>query len=191
MAVEPFPPGCLLPITADTDPLALLIGMLLDQQVPMTWAFVAPWRLQERLGGHIDAGEVAGYDPDALQLLFKGPPALHRFPGAMAKRVQALCAHIVERYDGDAAAVWRDASTGEELFGRLRALPGFGDEKARIFTAVLAKRLGERPPGWEHDAGPFADDTPRSVADIDSAESLARVRAWKQQQRAAGRSKQD
>jgi uncharacterized HhH-GPD family protein len=175
----------------NTNPLALLISMLLDQQVPMEWAFLSPWRLQERLGGRLDAAEIATHDPEAFVAMFKGPPALHRFPGSMGKRVQALCAHIVEHHGGDAADVWRGASTGEELFARVRALPGFGDEKARIFTALLAKRVGIRPQGWEEQAGPFADDTPRSVADIDSPEAFGRVRAWKQEQRAKGKSKQD
>lgn len=175
----------------NTNPLALLIGMLLDQQVPMEWAFLAPLRLQERLGGRLDAAEIATYDPDKFVALFKGPPALHRFPGSMGKRVQALCAHVVEHYGGEADAVWRDAATGEELIGRLRALPGYGDEKAKIFTALLAKRLDVRPPGWQEQAGPFADDTPRSVADIDSTDALTKVRAWKQQQKAKGKGKQD
>jgi uncharacterized HhH-GPD family protein len=173
------------------DPLALLIGMLLDQQVPMEWAFKSPWTLRERLGGRLDAAEIAGFDPDAFAALFKGPPALHRFPGSMAKRVQALCAHLVDEYGGDAGAVWRDVESGKELFRRVRALPGYGDEKAKIFVALLAKRLGVRPAGWEEAAGPFADGTPRSVADIDSRESFARVRAWKQEQKAKGKSKQD
>jgi uncharacterized HhH-GPD family protein len=173
------------------DPLALLIGMLLDQQVPMEWAFRAPHRLRERLGGRLDAATIASTDPDELLAAFKGPPALHRFPGSMAKRTQEMSRHLVERYDGDASALWRDAATGDELLARLRALPGFGEEKARIFTALLAKRFGVRPEGWEAAAGPFADATPRSVADIDSAESLERVRTWKRAQKAKGKSKAD
>ncbi|RMH75917.1 MAG: Fe-S cluster assembly protein HesB, partial [Actinomyces sp.] len=118
-------------------------------------------------------------------------PALHRFPASMAKRIQDLCRHLVDVHDGDAAAVWRDVRSGAELLDRLRDLPGYGDEKARIFVAILAKRFGVRPPGWEEAAGPFADDTPRSVADIDSPEALARVRDWKKAQKARGRSKAD
>jgi uncharacterized HhH-GPD family protein len=175
----------------NTDPLALLIGMLLDQQVPMEWAFIGPHRLRERMGGKLDAATIASMPLDELEKVFKGPPALHRFPGSMAKRTQQLCQHLVEHYRGDAAAVWRDAATGEELFARLRALPGFGDEKAKIFTALLAKRLGVRPPGWEKAAGPFADDTPRSVADIDSAETLEQVRLWKRAMKAKGKTKAD
>lgn len=188
-----------LPVTSNddanellvTDPLALVIGMLLDQQVPMEWAFASPWTLRERLGGRLDAAEIASYDPDAFLAVFKGPPALHRFPGSMAKRVQALCAHVVEHHGGDAANLWRGVKAADELFARVRALPGYGDEKAKIFVALLAKRLGVRPKGWERSAAPFSDDTPRSVADIDSAESFARVRAWKQEQRAKGKGKQD
>jgi uncharacterized HhH-GPD family protein len=175
----------------NTDPLALLIGMLLDQQVPMEWAFGAPYRLKERLGGTLDARTIADMDTDELIAVFKGPPALHRFPGSMAKRVQDLCRVIVDDYDGDAAALWADVETGAELYSRLTALPGYGKEKARIFTAVLAKRMGVQPAGWEEMAGPFADPTPRSVADIDSAESLARVREWKKMMKAQGKSKAD
>jgi uncharacterized HhH-GPD family protein len=175
----------------NTDPLALLVGMLLDQQVPMEWAFLAPFRLKERMGGTLDAKTIATMDTDELIALFKGPPALHRFPGSMAKRVQELCRVIVDDYDGDASRVWTEAASGEELFGRLTALPGYGKEKARIFTAVLAKRVGVRPDGWEEAAGPFADPTPRSVADIDGPDSLARVREFKKAMKAAGKSKAD
>lgn len=174
-----------------TDPLALLIAMLLDQQVPMEWAFVAPYRLKERLGGQLDAAAIARMDPDEFIALFKGPPALHRFPGSMAKRAQALTQRIVDEYGGDASRIWREAENGEELQRRLLALPGFGPDKTRIFIALLAKRLGIRPPGWEKAAGPFADDTPRSVADIDSAETLARVREWKQAMKKQGKTKAD
>lgn len=161
-----------------TDPLALLIGMLLDQQVPMEWAFVGPLRLEERLG-HLDAVTIAEMDPAEFEALAKEKPAIHRFPGSMAKRIQELCRHLVEHYDGDAAGVWRGVATGHDLLARLVALPGFGDEKARIFLAVLAKRFGETPPGWAEAAAPFSDDTPRSVADVTSAERLEQVREWK------------
>ena len=175
----------------NTNPLALLLGMLLDQQVPMEWAFLGPSLLRDRLGGRLDAAEIASMDPDEFLEIAKGPRAIHRFPGSMAKRVQAVCAHLVDVYGGDAEALWRDAGTGAELVARLKALPGFGDEKAKIFTALLAKRAGVRPDGWEEAAGPFADDTPRSVADVDSPESFAKVRAWKQEQKRRGKSKQD
>jgi uncharacterized HhH-GPD family protein len=175
----------------NTDPLALLIGMLLDQQVPMEWAFLGPSLLRERLGGRLDAATIAAMDPEEFLAVAKGPRAIHRFPGSMGKRVQALCAHLVEHYGGDAEAVWRDVETGDELFARLKALPGYGDEKAKIFTALLAKRMGVQPRGWEEAAGVFGDDTPRSVADVDSPETLARVRSWKQLQKAKGKGKQD
>jgi uncharacterized HhH-GPD family protein len=173
------------------NPLALVIGMLLDQQVPFERAFSAPYRLRERLDGRLDCGEIADMTPDAIEAVFKAPPALHRFPGAMAKRTQALCQHVIDNYDGDVAAIWADPASGQELLKRIRALPGFGDEKAKIFTALLGKRLGVRPDGWEQVVAPFDDDKPRSVADIDSPETLAKVRAWKREMRAAGKSKQD
>ncbi|MGQ0615414.1 MAG: HhH-GPD-type base excision DNA repair protein [Acidimicrobiia bacterium] len=175
----------------NTEPLALLLAMMLDQQVPMEWAFISPWRLRERLGGALDADTIAGYDPEAFAALFKGPPALHRYPGSMAGRTQALCRHLVEGYEGNAAGVWEHATDGSDLLRRLEALPGYGRDKARIFTAVLAKRFGVRPPGWEQAAGPFADATPRSVADIDSAGSLAKVREFKQAQKKKGKGKAD
>jgi len=187
-----------IPVTGDPDadrllaenPLALLIGMLLDQQVPMEWAFRGPATLKARLGG-LDARAIAEMSPDALDAVFRAKPALHRFPGSMAKRTHALAQHLVDEYDGDAAAVWRDVTSGDELFARLVALPGFGVEKAKIFQALLAKRLGVRPDGWEQAAAPFSDDTPRSVADIDSPETLARVRDWKRTQKRRGKTKAD
>jgi uncharacterized HhH-GPD family protein len=174
----------------NTDPLALLLGMLLDQQVPMEWAFLGPSLLRDRLGG-LDAASIAAMDPDEFLVVAKGPRAIHRFPGSMAKRVQAVCAHLVERYDGDAEAIWRDVESGEVLFRRLKELPGYGDEKSQIFVALLAKRFGVTPAGWEEAAGPFADAAPRSVADVDSPESFAKVRAWKQDKKKAGKSKTD
>ena len=188
-----------LPIAGDSeadglnerDPLALLMGMLLDQQIPMEKAFHSPFDLQQRLGRPLDARHLAEMDEEALLEHFKQRPALHRFPGSMGKRVQAMCAHLVEHHDGRADAVWRDATDGADLYRRLRALPGFGEEKARIFVALLAKRMGVRPTGWEEAAGPFADETPRSVADIDSREAFATVRKWKQEQKAKGLSKSE
>jgi uncharacterized HhH-GPD family protein len=155
----------------------------------MEWAFSAPLTLRDRLGGSLDAAAIASMDPDELAAAFKGPPALHRFPGSMAKRSQDLCRHLVDEYGGDASKVWSDAATGAELFARLRALPGYGAEKAKIFSAVLAKRIGVRPEGWEQVAGPFADSTPRSVADIDSAAALAQVREFKRAMKAKGKGK--
>lgn len=167
-----------------TDPLALLIGMLLDQQIPMEKAFHSPLLLAERLGGPLDAAAIATADADHLFAVFRGPPALHRFPRAMAERTQAMCAQLVEHHDGRAAEVWEGAADGDELLGRLRALPGFGADKARIFIALLAKRIDVRPPGWEAAAGPFADGTRLSVADVDSRAAFDRVRAWKREQKA-------
>ncbi len=127
-------------------PLAALVGMLLDQQVPMEWAFTGPYTLAERMGSDdLDAGRIAAYDPDAFTELFTTKPALHRYPGSMAKRVQQLCQFLVAEYGGDASAVWRDAATGDDLLERLKALPGFGAQKAQIFLALLGKQLGVRP----------------------------------------------
>ena len=174
----------------NTDPLALLVGMLLDQQVPMEWAFRGPATLVNRLGG-LDAGAVADMDPEAFLEACQAKPAIHRFPRSMAGRIQDLCRHLVDHHGGDAADIWRGASDGADLSRRLQALPGYGAEKTMIFVAVLAKRMGVAPEGWEAAAGPFADDVPRSVADIDSPEALATVRAWKKAQKAAGKSKQN
>ncbi|MDX1622343.1 MAG: HhH-GPD-type base excision DNA repair protein [Nitriliruptorales bacterium] len=173
------------------DPLALLIGMLLDQQIPMEWAFMGPLRLQQRLGGELDAGRIAAMEEDELREIFAEKPALHRFHGSMAKRTHRLCQHLVDNYDGDAAAVWRTAEDPEELLDRLQALPGYGEEKSKIFLAILGKRFGVAPDGWEEHAGPFGDDEPRSVADIGSPEALEEVREWKRQQKAKGKSKAD
>jgi uncharacterized HhH-GPD family protein len=167
--------------------LALLIGMLLDQQVPMEKAFRGPYDLKERMEGRLGAGEIASMDEEALAAVFRGPPALHRYPGSMAGRTQDMCRMLVERYDGDAERVWSTAATGQELFANLKALPGFGEQKARIFTALLAKRLGVTPPGWDDVAGPYARIGHFSVADIDGPEALAAVRAHKQSMKAAAK----
>ena len=162
------------------NPLALMLGMLLDQQVTMEWAFGAPALLQDRLGGTLDASAIAAMDPDRFEALFRAKPALHRYPGSMAKRAHALCAHLVERYDGGADNVWKGVRSADELFARLRALPGFGNDKARIFVGVLGKRLGVRPEGWEH----VAADWP-SIADVDSFERVGEIRAQKRAMKAA------
>jgi uncharacterized HhH-GPD family protein len=172
----------------NTDPLALLIGMLLDQQVPMEWAFASPLKLQERLGT-LDAAKIAAMPLEELEVAFKGPPALHRFPGSMAKRTQQLCQHLVDEHGGSAEAVWAKAVDGADLAARVNALPGFGKDKAKIFTALLAKRFGVRPDGWEDAARPFSDATHRSVADVDSADSLLEVRAFKKMMKAQGKGK--
>jgi uncharacterized HhH-GPD family protein len=164
------------------DPLALLVGMLLDQQVPMEWAFTSPSVLAQRLGtGDLDAAAIAAMDAGEVEAAFREKPALHRYPGNMAKRVHTLCQHLVEHHDGDAEAVWRDAATGAELLKRLRDLPGFGEQKARIFVAVLGKRLGVQPEGWREAAGAYGEEGFRSVADVVDADSLAQVRETKRQ----------
>jgi uncharacterized HhH-GPD family protein len=171
-----------------TDPLALLIGMVLDQQVPLERAFRSPYDLQQRLGGTLDVAALAAMDPDTLAGVFSETPALHRFPRAMAARVQELCSLIVDRYDGDAAAVWTTAADGKALLANVKALPGFGEQKARIFIGLLGKQLAVRPPGWKQAAGPFGETGSfRSVADIDSPEALAKVRRYKQKMKAAAK----
>ena len=174
----------------NTNPLALLLGMLLDQQVPMEWAFIGPYLLQERLGG-LDPRAIAAMPEDEFLVIAKGPRAIHRFPGSMGKRVQAVCRVIVDSYDGDASRIWTEAKDGADLRTRLEALPGFGAEKSRIFIALLAKRMGVQPEGWQEAAAPFGDEVARSVADIDSAETLALVREWKQARKKEGKVKAD
>jgi uncharacterized HhH-GPD family protein len=170
------------------DPLALLIGMVLDQQIPLERAFSAPLDLKERLGGRLDAAEIAEMDPDVLITAFCARPALHRFPAANAKRVQAMCQIIVDEYKGKASNVWRTAKTGDELLRRVRALPGFGEQKARIFIGLLGKQLAVQPPGWQEAAGRFGQPgTFLSIADIVDGDSLSRVRAYKQEMKAAAK----
>lgn len=170
------------------DPLALLIGMVLDQQVPLERAFSSPRDLKERLGGKLDAGTIASMEPAKLAAIFAERPALHRFPSSNAGRVQQLCHMVVADYGGEPARIWKGAKTGGELLRRVKALPGFGDQKAKIFVALLGKQLGVRPSGWEDVSQPFG--TPGShlsVADITDAESLAKVRAHKAQMKAAAK----
>lgn len=162
-------------------PLALLIAMLLDQQIPLERAFSAPRDLVRRLGHEPTAEELAAFNPEELAAIFGQRPALHRFPKAMAARVQELARLIAGEYDGDPAAVWSTATSGAELLKRVSTLPGFGEQKAKIFVALLGKQLGVRPDGWREAAGSFGEEgTYMSVADISDAESLARVRAYKQ-----------
>lgn len=174
----------------DRDPLALLVGMLLDQQIPMEKAFAGPYVLAERMGvKHLDAGEIADHDPEAFAKMFAGPPAIHRFPGAMAGRVQELARRLVSDYDGRADLVWSSATSGADLHKRLAALPGFGVQKAKIFVALLGKQCDVRPTGWREAAGSYGDaDSFRSVADVTSPESLQKVRAFKKEMKAAARS---
>lgn len=177
-----------LPWTGDTEadrllaenPFALLMGMLLDQQFPMERAFYGPFLLQRRLGSPLSPNEVAAADPEELQALFKGPPAIHRFPGAFAKRTQELARFVIEGYEGDASRIWSTATSGQELYQRLRELPGFGEAKAKIFVGVVGKRLEMGPPGWEE----VAADWP-SIADVGQWEDVFTLRQQKREAKAA------
>ncbi|MEV5337408.1 HhH-GPD-type base excision DNA repair protein [Streptomyces sp. NPDC052676] len=170
-------------------PLAALVGMLLDQQIPMEWAFKGPRTIADRMGtDDLDAHEIAAQDPEAFAAVLSEKPAVHRYPGSMAKRIQQLCQYLVEHYDGDAEAVWKDAGSGAELLKRLQELPGFGKQKAQIFLALLGKQLGVTPEGWREAAGDYGRPKSfRSVADITGPESLAKVRAHKQEMKAAAK----
>jgi uncharacterized HhH-GPD family protein len=187
-----------LPTIADSanelltrSPLALLIAMVLDQQVPLEKAFSSPQVLAERLGHEPTARELAQFPPDELAAVFSKPPALHRFPKAMAARVQLVAQIVDDRYDGDAGRVWGDAATGDELLGRLSELPGFGLYKAQILIALLGKQLGVQPPGWREAAGTYGTEGSRySVADISDDRSLAEVRAFKKERKAAAKAAQ-
>ncbi|WP_238015966.1 HhH-GPD-type base excision DNA repair protein [Dactylosporangium sp. AC04546] len=171
-------------------PLALLIGMVLDQQVPLEKAFSSPHVLAQRLGHEPSAAELAGFDPEALVEIFGRTPALHRFPKAMAARVQEVCQVLVERYGGEAAGLWDGVETGGELLKRVGALPGFGKQKAQIFVALLGKQYGVQPDGWRESAGAYGEvGSHRSVADITDTESLTRVREFKQSVKAAAKAK--
>jgi uncharacterized HhH-GPD family protein len=186
-----------LRITQDTaadellgrDPLALLLGMLFDQQFPMERAFSGPRLLAYRMGvGTLSAAEIADADPEQLTAWFQGPPAIHRYPGSMAGRAQAVCRLLVERYDGRAEALWADAPDGATLLKRVGELPGFGAQKAKIFVALLGKQYGVTPPGWREAAGEYGEDgARRSVADITGPESLAEVRQFKQAKKQAAK----
>ncbi|NBE56443.1 HhH-GPD-type base excision DNA repair protein [Streptomyces boluensis] len=172
-------------------PLAALVGMLLDQQVPMEKAFAGPYVIAERLAADdLDAHDIAAYDPEEFAELLKAKPAVHRYPGSMAGRVQKLCQCLVDEYGGDAEAVWRDATSGAELLARLKALPGYGEQKAQIFLALLGKQYGVTPKGWREAAGAYGEkDAFRSAADITGPETLAKVRAYKQEMKAAAKKK--
>jgi len=170
------------------NPFALLIGLVLDQQVTIEWAFSAPLELSRRIGPDLDAGRLTAMDPDELASVFSQRPALHRYPGAMAKRVHELSRLIVDEYGGLPEAIWETAETGDELMARVRALPGFGDQKAKIFVAFLGKQMGVRPPGWAEASAPFSDPgSHRSVANIVDESSLRQVRDFKQQAKAAAK----
>jgi len=162
------------------NPLALMLGMLLDQQVTMEWAFGAPALLKERLGGELDAKRIATMDVSELEDVFRAKPALHRYPASMAKRTYDLCRYLVEHHGGRADGVWAGVASGDELLARVQALPGFGKDKSRIFVGLLGKRLGVQPPGWEAAAADWA-----SIADVDSFERVAEIRAQKRAAKAA------
>ncbi|TXK19889.1 HhH-GPD-type base excision DNA repair protein [Homoserinibacter sp. GY 40078] len=171
------------------NPLALLIGMLLDQQVPMETAFAGPEKLQTRLGS-LDAAEIADADPERMVEIFRETPAIHRFPGSMAARVQQLCRAVADDWHGDAAAIWTEGNPdGPEVLKRLKALPGFGDQKAKIFVALLGKQYGLDATGWREAAGEYAEPGSfRSIADIVDHDSLLTVRAHKKAMKAAAKS---
>lgn len=170
------------------DPFALLTGMLLDQQFPMERAFAGPYLLAQRLGdpGRLDPAKVVATDDETLRAAAAGPPAIHRYPGSMVLRIKELARIVCDSYDGDASLIWRDADSGTACLRALRRLPGFGDQKSRIFLALLGKQLGVRPQGWQEASAPYGDPgTRRSVADVVDAETLAEVRAFKKQQKTA------
>jgi uncharacterized HhH-GPD family protein len=172
------------------EPFALVVGMLLDQQIPMEWAFTGPATLANRLGTkNLDPAVVAGYDPEAFVAIMTGPPAVHRYPRSMGARIQKLATFVVDRYQGDVSRLWTEAASGEELRRRLGELPGFGDQKARIFLALLGKQRGVQPEGWRAAAGPYGEEgSRRSIADVVDLDSLAEVRQYK---RAAKRAPTD
>jgi uncharacterized HhH-GPD family protein len=171
-----------------TNPLALLIGMTLDQQDKLEKAFNSPYVLAQRLGHVPTAAELASFDTDELVAIFAKPPALHRFPKSMAGRVQEVCRALVDRYDGDAANLWQDVDSGAELVKRVASLPGFGKQKSQIFTALLGKQFGVRPPGWREAAGHYGEEGSfRSVADVVDGASLDRVRTYKKEMKGAAK----
>jgi uncharacterized HhH-GPD family protein len=168
----------------NADPFALLVGMLLDQQYPMEHAFRGPAKVLDRFGT-LDPAAIAAAEPESFADLCSTPPAIHRYGRSMAGRVQELARHVVEEYDGDASRLWTEASNGADLMKRLRALPGYGEQKAKIFTALLAKQLDVKPRGWTTVVGDYGKKGYRSVADVVDAESLGKVRAFKKQKKAA------
>jgi len=172
----------------ERDSLALLIGMLLDQQYPMEHAFLGPKKILDRVGS-LEVRTIAEYDPEKFATLCTTPPAIHRYGGAMAKRVQALCQHVVDEYGGEAAAIWKRGNpSGAELLKRLKALPGYGEQKAKIFVALLGKQFGVTPKGWQQAAGEYAEKgSHRSIADVTDEASLNDVRAFKKASKASAK----
>ena len=170
----------------DDSAFALVVGMMLDQQYPMEHAFRGPAKVQERFGS-LDPAAIAGAEPEAFATMAATPPAIHRFPGSMATRLQELARLVVEKYDGDVSRMWTEATDGRDLLGRVMELPGFGKQKAQIFVALLAKQLGVRPDGWETAVGDYALEGHRSVADVVDGDSLQKVRDYKKQKKAAAK----
>ena len=170
----------------DESPFALLAGMMLDQQFPMERAFAGPAKVLERFGS-LDPAAIAAADPEEFTALCSTPPAIHRFPGSMAARLQDLARLVEDEYGGRAERLWTEAESGKELLGRVMALPGFGKQKAQIFVALLAKQLDVRPEGWQDVVGAYAEDGYRSVADVVDADSLQKVRAFKKEKKAAAK----
>ena len=171
------------------DPFALLVGMLLDQQYPMEHAFRGPWKILDRFGT-LAPDAIAAAEAESFADLCATPPAIHRYGRSMAARVQQLAAVVRDQYDGRAETIWTEAKDTRDLIERLKALPGFGDQKARIFAALVGKQLEVRPPGWQEAIGPYAEDgSYRSVADVVDAPSLAKVREFKQAAKAAAKAK--
>ena len=168
---------------------ALLIGMLLDQQVPMEWAFNGPATLKKRLG-HLDPKKIAAMNVDDFVAVCCEKPAVHRFPASMGRRIHELCGIIASQYKNKGDNIWDGVTDAKVLTERLRVLPGYGEEKAQIFIALLGKRMGVKPRNWKTEAGVFSDDNPRTVADITSPETLLMVRSWKKAEKAADRDKQ-
>ncbi|MCJ7781934.1 MAG: Fe-S cluster assembly protein HesB [Acidimicrobiia bacterium] len=166
----------------EKQPFALLVGIVLYQQIPIETAFLGPYRLRERLGGELDPSQIAGLDPESLEAVFKEKPAIHRFPGNMAKRVQAISQFVAVEYDGDTSAIWRDTIDANDLMERLTSMPGFGEYKARIYLAVLAQRFGIRPTGWET----YLPDWP-NISEIETSDDRVdlklRKKEWKAKQK--------
>jgi uncharacterized HhH-GPD family protein len=174
------------------DPFALVVGMLLDQQMPMERAFLGPWRLADRLGTpeRLSVAQIASYDPQSFVELVSQAPAVHRFPAAMAARIQGVAQHIVVEYAGDTGAIWRNVPNGMALFDRLHVMPGYGDQKVKILIALLGKQFGVQPKGWREACAPYGETgSTRSVADVINLDSLKAVRAFKQEAKLAARSK--
>ena len=170
----------------DQDPFAVVVGMMLDQQYGMEHAFRGGWKVLSRFGT-LEPAAIAAAEPEAFKALCSQPPAIHRFPGSMAARLQELAALVESKYGGDVTRLWTEPTTGQELVKRIEELPGFGKQKSQIFVALLAKQMGVRPDGWQAAAGDYALDGYRSVADVVDADALQKVRDYKKQKKAAAK----